>query len=107
MNAISKEIAAAMQADVPFFDFFQNSEWSRRQGEPGNCEFVTGEPQEMALSDFVEALARGMKPADPHWFGYKTSEPPARAVAAKALSRRVGVEFPPDHVFLTNGAIAG
>lgn len=107
MNAISKELAEAMQADVPFFDFLQNSEWSRRQGQPGNCEFVTGEPQEMALPGFVNALARWIKPADPHWFGYKTSDPAACSIAADALSRRVGVEFPPNHLFLTNGAIAG
>jgi aspartate aminotransferase len=107
MSAISKELAETLQADMPFFDFFRNSEWSRRQGEPGNCDFVTGEPHEMALPAFVDALARWMKPADPHWFGYKTSDPAARAVAAEALSRRVGVEFPPGHLFLTNGAIAG
>lgn len=107
MNAISKEVAEALQADVPFFDFIQNSEWAKRQGEPGNCEFVTGEPQEMALPAFVDAVARWSKPADPHWFGYKTSDPAACEVAAKALSRRVGVKFPTDHLFLTNGAIAG
>jgi aspartate aminotransferase len=107
VSAISKEVAAAIQADVPFFDFFRNSEWSRRQGEPGNCEFVTGEPQEMALPGFVDALARWIKPEDPHWFGYKTSDPGACSVAAIALSGRVGVEFPPDQLFLTNGAIAG
>lgn len=107
MDAISKEAAAAIRADVPFFDFFQNSEWSRRQGEAGTCDFVTGEPQEMALPAFVEALASWVKPSDPHWFGYKSSDPAARAVAAEALSRRVGVKFPPDHLYLTNGAIAG
>ena len=107
MDAISKETLAAMQADVPFFDFFQNSEWSKRQGEPGNCDFVTGEPQEMPLPAFVDAMVGWMKPEDPHWFGYKTSDPAARAVAAEALTRRVGVEFPADHLFLTNGAIAG
>jgi aspartate aminotransferase len=107
VDAISKEAQAAIQADLPFFDFFQNSEWSRRQGEPGNCDFVTGEPQEMPLPAFVDALVGWMKPEDPHWFGYKTSDPAARAVAAEALTRRVGVEFPADHLFLTNGAIAG
>lgn len=107
MDAISKETLAAMQADVPFFDFFQISEWSKRQGEPGNCDFVTGEPQEMPLPAFVDAMVGWMKPEDPHWFGYKTSDPAARAVAAEALTRRVGVEFPADHLFLTNGAIAG
>jgi aspartate aminotransferase len=107
MSAISKELAETLQAEMPFFDFFRNSEWSRRQGDPGNCDFVTGEPQEMALPGFVDALARWVKPGDPHWFGYKTSDPDARAVAAEALSRRVEVDFPPGHLFFTNGAIAG
>ncbi|HYN99386.1 MAG TPA: aminotransferase class I/II-fold pyridoxal phosphate-dependent enzyme [Actinomycetota bacterium] len=106
-NAISKDLANRLQVQVPFFDFFSDSEWARHQGEPGNCEFVTGEPQEMALPAFVDALARWSRPADPHWFGYKTSDPAACAKAAEALSRRVGLEFDPSHLFLTNGAIAG
>ncbi len=84
-----------------------NSEWARRQGEPGICDFVTGESQEMPLPSLVDALAKAIQPCDHHWFGYKTSEAAACGIAAEALSRRTGIEFGRSQIFLTNGSIAG
>jgi aspartate aminotransferase len=106
-RAVSSEMAAGLQAAPPFFEFLTQSEWARRAGEEGICDFVTGEPQEMPLSGVVEALTKWAQPRDPHWFGYKTSEPKASAVVARSLTARLGAEFRPEEVFLTNGAIAG
>ena len=106
-NAVSKSLAESLQAKAPFFAFLTGSEWSRRQGDPGICDFVTGEPQEMPLSAYVDALSKHCKPTHPHWFGYKTSEASARSIVSEAVSQRLGVRFPPEHVFMTNGAIAG
>ena len=106
-DAIAAEMAATIQSSTSFFTFFTQSEWSRRAGEEGICDFVTGEPQEMPLPAVVEALIRWAEPKDPHWFGYKTSEVAARSVVAESLSARLGGDFQPEHIFMTNGAIAG
>lgn len=106
-NAVSKDLQETLQADTPFFAFLTRSEWSRRAGEEGICDFVTGEPQEMPIEGYVEALAKWTKPSDPHWFGYKTSEPGARAIVAESLNTRLGAEFLPDQIHMTNGSIAG
>jgi aspartate aminotransferase len=106
-DAISKELETTLQAGTPFFTFLTRSEWSRRSGDEGICDFVTGEPHEMPLEGFVEALAKWSKPSNPHWFGYKTSERGARAIVAESLHARLGAEFSPDQIFMTNGAIAG
>jgi aspartate aminotransferase len=106
-NAVSRELEEALAAEAPFFAFLTKSEWSRRAGEKGICDFVTGEPQEMPLPGFVEALKKWSVPRDPHWFGYKTSQPQACALVAESLSARLGARFRPDAVFMTNGAIAG
>ncbi len=106
-RAISSEMAAMLGAKMPFFAFLTGSEWARRAGEPGICDFVTGEPQEMPVEGYAEALARWSAPQNPHWFGYKTSEPAACAVVADSLGERLGGDFRPEQIFMTNGAIAG
>lgn len=106
-NAISRDLNETLQAGTPFFTFMTNSEWSRRAGEEGICDFVTGDPHEMPLEGYVAALAKWSRPADPHWFGYKTSEPGACAVVAESLQVRLGARFRPEEIFMTNGAIAG
>jgi aspartate aminotransferase len=64
---ISSDVAAMIEASPPFFEFFTHSEWARRAGEEGICDFVTCEPQEMPLPGVVEALSRWVHPQNPHW----------------------------------------
>lgn len=71
------------------------------------ADFLAGNPQELTMPAFVAALARWSVPQDKDWFGYKTRDDKARAVAAEALGARLGLAFDPVDVFLTRGAWGG
>lgn len=104
---ISLEMASFLGTRMPFLEFLSGSEWSRRTGDPGICDFVTGNPQELALPGFSAALRAGAEPQRPDWFAYKMSEPASCEVVAASLQARHGVAFRPQQIHMTNGAIAG
>jgi aspartate aminotransferase len=101
---ISQHLAAVELASSPFMEFLKGSAWSKRAGSPEICDFVAGNPQDMALPEYVEAIRRASIPQDPTWFAYKTNDPVAREVAAQSLRDRLGIAFEPDDVFMTKGA---
>ncbi|HET6752466.1 MAG TPA: aminotransferase class I/II-fold pyridoxal phosphate-dependent enzyme [Jiangellaceae bacterium] len=78
--------------------------WDELRRQPGVCDFVLGNPQEMPLPGFVDAIRRHANPQDKDWFAYKRSEPEARDVVAKALREWRGLPFEPEDVALTPGA---
>ena len=80
--------------------------YSRRQGDPEICDFTFGNPHEMPLTGFVDALRRAVEPRDKNWFAYKQSEPAACEVVAASLRERYGVPFEAGDVLMTNGAFA-
>ncbi len=97
-----------LQGQVPLLRFFTESAWSTRDpADPDNADFVAGNPQEMVMPEFVEALQKWAVPKDKDWYAYKFNEPYARAAAAAALRDRRGVPFEDDDIFLTDGAFAG
>lgn len=97
-----------LEMDRPLLRFFTESRWATRDLEdPDNADFVAGNPQEMALPGFVEALQRWTVPQDKDWFAYKFNEPYAQAAIAGALRRRREVPFEEDDITLTDGAFTG
>ncbi len=100
----SQHLDAVQAASAPFIDFLTTSAWGKRIGEPGICDFVAGNPQDMALPEYVEAIRRASIPQNPNWFAYKANEPVAREVAAASLSDRLSIPFDADDVFMTKGA---
>jgi aspartate aminotransferase len=93
------------QAIGPFLRFFEGPIWSRLE-DPGIANFAVGNPQEMPLPAYVDALSTALQPRDKDWFAYKLSEPNARAAVAKSLRRRTGIEWDPADVAMTNGGFA-
>ena len=73
-------------------------------GEPGICDFVAGNPQDMALPRYVEAIRRASIPQNAGWFAYKANEHVAREVAAASLRDRLSISFDADDIFMTKGA---
>lgn len=101
---ISQHLDAVHAASAPFVEFLTTSAWSTRMGAPGICDFVAGNPQDMALPEYVEAIRKASVPRDPSWFAYKDNEPVARETAAQSLRDRLDIPFDPDDVFMTKGA---
>jgi aspartate aminotransferase len=105
---VSRRIAALQGLTRPLLDFFTRSTWAQRAGTPGVADFVVGNPHEMPLPGFVDALRRQVEPRTPDWFAYTMSAPNAQHVVAASLSaRRGGEPFDPSDIFMTSGAFAG
>jgi aspartate aminotransferase len=101
---ISRHLHAVQSASAPFVRFLMGSAWSRRMGAPGICDFVVGNPHDMPMPAYVDALHRAATPREPGWFGYKTGSAAGQELVARRLSERVGLDFESDDVLLTNGA---
>ncbi len=90
---------------VPFVTFFEGV-YARWAGTPGLADFAVGNPHEMPLPGYVDALKHHLEPQDPDWFAYKLSEPKARAAVARTLTTRTGLPWDPADVAMTNGGFA-
>lgn len=90
---------------APFLGFFNGPIWARN-GEPGMANFAVGNPQEMPLRGYVDALRTHLEPQDKDWFAYKLSEPKSQAAVARSLAERTGLDWDPADVAMTNGGFA-
>lgn len=107
---MTTEHATSIERILPavsgFLRHLTESTYARRRLDPTIADFTFGNPQEMPLPGVVTALTRHMSPLDKDWFAYKTNEPFARGVVVDTLTRRTGLAFEPEDVFMTNGAFA-
>ena len=90
---------------APFLSFF-GGPFDRLNREADVANFAVGNPQEMPLAGYVEALQRHVEPQDKDWFAYKLSEPASQRTVAATLSARTGLDWDPDDVAMTNGGFA-
>lgn len=103
---VSRQVVELAELLAPVALFFDRAAAQRRAAGPDACDFIAGEPQEMPLDGYVEALRRWAVPQRPDWYAYKMSTSHAQAAASKALRERLELPFEPDDVFMTNGAIS-
>jgi aspartate aminotransferase len=101
----SNHIRSILDAAQPVFRFAAGT--LEEFNKPGISNFAIGNPHEMPITGFAEALARWSVPQNKDWFAYKMSEPHAQKVAADSLRMLRGIEFQPSDVFMTTGAFAG
>jgi aspartate aminotransferase len=87
---------------APFLSFFSGP-FSQLNLEPDVANFAVGNPQEMPLPAYVDALQRNAVPRDKDWFAYKISEPASQRTVAETLTRRTGMAWDPADVAMTNG----
>ena len=80
------------------------STWDSLRQQPDVCDLAFGNPHELAIPGYVEALGRHLAPADEDWYAYKRSEPQAQEVVAKRLSEWRGLPFEAPDIALTPGA---
>lgn len=90
---------------APFLSFFGGA-FAELNREPDVANFAVGNPQDMPMAGYVEALERHAVPQDKDWFAYKLSEPASQRTVAATLSARTGLDWDPDDVAMTNGGFA-
>ena len=93
------------QSVAPFMSFFSGP-FSQLNREPDIANFAVGNPQEMPLPAYVDALQRNVVPQDKDWFAYKLSEPASQRTVAETLTARTGMAWDPADVAMTNGGFA-
>ena len=93
------------QSVAPFLSFF-GGPFARLNLEPDIANFAVGNPQEMPIPAYVDALQRHAMPLDKDWFAYKLSEPASQRTVADTLTARTGMTWDPRDVAMTNGGFA-
>jgi aspartate aminotransferase len=88
----------------PIFEFLRNYDRWIAAARPDACDFALGNPQSMPLQPFVRALRDATEPRNPTWYAYKTNEAASRETIVRSLRTLTGVAYPPENIFLTNGA---
>jgi aspartate aminotransferase len=104
---LSPRAKSVLDTMAPIRSFFTESPWAHRVAEPGVCDFTIGNPHEMPLKSYVDALRRWIEPRDPLWYAYKMNESSSRVIVADSLRKWRGVAFEQEDIFLTTGATAG
>ncbi len=84
-------------------DFYFNSAYARRRGEPGTLDFTFGNPHDMPPASYVDALRDALTPQNKDWFAYKEYVRAAQEAAATGLRNLLGMPFAPEDVLLTTG----
>ena len=97
-------VQEAHRSIAPIYEFLARYESWLAAGGKACCDFALGNPQTMPLPGFVAALRAAVTPQDPSWYAYKTSEPAARELVCASLKTLTGLDYPPENIFMTNGA---
>ncbi len=107
-HRLSQSLQRILEVEEELRRFFYESAYARRDpADPQNCDFVAGNPQEIALPEYVESLQRWTVPQDKDWYAYKFNEPYAQEAAAAGLRERRGVPFEADDILVTDGGVRG
>ena len=104
---MSNRLPALYETVAPLLRFINDSTWGQRKEASQICDLTFGNPHEMPLTQYIEALQRVIVPQNQDWFGYKKSESKAQSIVSSSLSKRLRHQFEAEDICLTNGAIAG
>jgi aspartate aminotransferase len=103
-HRVSQRIQGALGAIDPFLRFF--GFYQEHIQTPDLSDFAVGNPHEMPLSGFVDALQRWSVPQNKDWFAYKMSEDNARQAVSETLRAWRGIPFEPEDIHMTTGGFS-
>jgi aspartate aminotransferase len=104
---VSAQMRAVMAATGAFGRWAMSPALTEGLSRPGACDFVFGNPHDVASADYVDALTRATQPRGSDHYAYKMNEPVATQAIASGLRDRFGLPFEADDVFMTNGNFSG
>jgi aspartate aminotransferase len=93
----------ALQESLPFYAWYARSPHPGRLGQPGVIDLLFGNPHDMPIPAYVEAIRRQAEPQDPSWYAYMFDHPAATAVVAADLAAHTGLPWRPEDVAMTTG----
>ena len=96
---------ALRQTIAPFLRFFTGA-YDKLEKDPDTANFAVGNPHELAMPSYVDALRDNLEPRNKDWYAYKMSEPEATSVVARTMSELTGLDWDPLDVNMTNGGFA-
>ncbi len=88
----------------PLLKFFTDSQYSRRAGNPGICNFVNADPRELPFPELTEALTRAVLPRADGWLANNMNDPAAQRAVATSISGRLDLAYEPADICFTSGA---
>ena len=96
----------ALEQSLPFAAWYATSPHSGREAADGDVDLLFGNPHDMPIPAYVEALKRHAEPSSPAHFAYMFNHPDATAVAAAGLRRHTGLPWDPADFAMTNSSSA-
>ena len=82
---------AALEQSLPFYTWYARSPHIQRAGQPGVIDLLFGNPHDMPMPAYVEAIRRHSEPRDPSWYVYMLDHPPATEAVARDLAAHTGI----------------
>ena len=96
---------ALRDAVAPFLRFFTGP-YADLEKDPETANFAVGNPHELPMHAYVDAVRKHLEPHDKDWFAYKLSEPNAQRTVATSMSNLTGLDWDPADVNMTPGGFA-
>jgi aspartate aminotransferase len=101
---IARRVGSVGESISPVLRFIEG--YYQYAAHPNVSDFTFGNPHDMPLQGFVDALQRWSQPQNKDWFAYKMSENGSRQTIAESLRQWRGVNFEPDNILMTNGGFS-
>jgi aspartate aminotransferase len=105
MTTRVRSIDRLRESIAPFLSFF-NGPFAKLNANPEVANFAVGNPLDLPMPEYVDALREHLEPRRRDWFAYKDSEPKSRITVARGLSARTGMAWEAADVAMTNGGFA-
>ncbi|NDJ77265.1 MAG: aminotransferase class I/II-fold pyridoxal phosphate-dependent enzyme [Chloroflexi bacterium] len=103
-HQFAHRMQAAVGTMTSFLRFFQF--YAEYDQTPDLSDFAVGNPHEMPLPGFVDALQRAVVPQNKDWFAYKMNEQQSCETVAQSLRLWRGVPFEADDIHMTTAGFA-
>ncbi len=107
MGAVSGQTKAIMDALGAFREFGTDDALWEALRRPESCDFMYGNPHDVAPKAYVDALVRAAQPTGRDHYAYTMDLPEAVASIGADLRGRFPVAFRDEDVHLTNGNFVG
>jgi aspartate aminotransferase len=106
-GSVSRQMTSVIRALGPFASFGTDPEMWAALRRPEACDFMFGNPHDLAPRAYVDALVRAAEPTDELHYAYTQDLDAATAAIADGLNERFGLGFEQRDVHMTNGNFTG